>query len=83
MVERDPVKIEVGGSNPPGGAMKNINKNITIFLINRFSKMSGDRKIQIAMRLSEMARQVRDAGITATNTKKEQWKIANKTFSLR
>lgn len=22
MVERDPVKIEVGGSNPPGGAYK-------------------------------------------------------------
>lgn len=45
--------------------------------------MSGDKKVRIAMRMSEMARTVRNIGAAATNTKKEQWKIANKTFSFR
>ena len=57
--------------------------NITSSILNKFSEMSGDRKIRIAMRLSEMTRAVSNIGAKATNTKKEQWKIANKTFSFQ
>ena len=45
--------------------------------------MSGGRKIQIAMKLSETVRKVREAGAVATKTTDKQWRLINKTFLSR
>jgi len=41
-------------------------KKMASFLLKQYKKMSGDKKIRIAMKLSRMARQVRKAGMLAT-----------------
>lgn len=58
-----------------------VKRNFTNFLLSQYARMSGDKKIQIAMRLSDTVRKVNDAGNIATNTKDEQWRLTNKTFS--
>lgn len=37
-------------------------KKITRFILKKYSKMSGEKKIQLGMDLSQMARDVRAAG---------------------
>lgn len=44
-------------------------KKITRFLLKQYAKMSGEKKIKIAMDMSETARKVRAQGATQTKTK--------------
>ena len=41
-------------------------KNLTQFLLSRYGKMSGSKKVRLGMELSEMVRKVRKAGKVAT-----------------
>lgn len=41
-------------------------KKISATLLKQYKKMSGDKKIRIAMKLSQFVRDVRRAGIRAT-----------------
>lgn len=41
-------------------------KNLTKFLLKKYRHMSGDKKIRIALKLSELARKVRKQGALAT-----------------
>lgn len=37
-------------------------KRLTLFILRKYSKVSGEKKIRLAMSLSEMVRDVRKAG---------------------
>ncbi len=41
-------------------------KKITPYLLAQYKKMSGDKKVRIAMKLSQSVRAVRKAGVLAT-----------------
>jgi len=41
-------------------------KKVTLFLLKQYAKMSGEKKIRIAMGLSKAVREVRKAGKLAT-----------------
>jgi len=41
-------------------------KNLTQFLLSRYRRMSGSKKIRLGMELSETVRKVRKAGMVAT-----------------
>jgi len=41
-------------------------KKVGSILLKRYSKMSGDKKVRLGLRLSEMVRQVRKEGKVAT-----------------
>jgi len=41
-------------------------QKINKLLLSKYRKMSGDKKIRLGMRLSEMVRKVRKAGAVAT-----------------
>lgn len=41
-------------------------KKLTAFILKKYSKMSGDKKIQLGLSLSKMAREVRASGFKAT-----------------
>ncbi len=64
MVERLPVKKMVGGSSPPGGAMK----KMAHFLIQKYSQMSGDKKVRIALEMSKQVRRLIKLSIINTKT---------------
>lgn len=53
-------------------------KKIASPLLEKFTEMSGDKKIRIAMELSEVVRKVQSEGAIATKTQKEQWKLGYK-----
>ncbi|MCJ7826237.1 hypothetical protein MUP56_01310 [Patescibacteria group bacterium] len=48
----------VAGSNPVAGAMK----KMAPFLLKQYSRMSGEKKMRIAMQLSKAVREMRAAG---------------------
>lgn len=41
-------------------------KNLTDFILKKYSQMSGGRKIELGMQLSEMVREMRKAGKIAS-----------------
>ncbi len=41
-------------------------KKITPYLLKQYKHMSGDKKVRIAMKLSQLVRIVRQAGVRAT-----------------
>lgn len=43
-------------------------KKITAFVLQRYSKMSGDKKVRLGLSLSKMVREVRMAGVKATGS---------------
>lgn len=54
-------------------------KQNTQFLLQKYREMSGDKKIQIALSLSKVVRQIRYAGSKATGD--NQWKMTRENFS--
>jgi hypothetical protein len=53
------------------------------WFLRRYAKMSGDEKIRISMRLSEMVRKMRMAGAKATNTEIYTWMPGSNKFLSR
>ncbi len=41
-------------------------KNLTDFILKKYSRMSGGKKVKLGMQLSEMVREVRKAGKLAS-----------------
>jgi hypothetical protein len=68
--------MKVGGSNPPGGAMK----KVTSFLVKKYTHMSGENKVRIAMDLSKTVRLVRQTGSIATGGS-SVWNPIKQNFS--
>ena len=65
MVERVPVKDEVVGSSPTGGAMK----KMASVLLEQYKKMSGEKKVKLAMQWSKLVRDVNKQGLNQTQVK--------------
>ncbi len=65
VVERAPVKGKVVGSNPTRGAMR----KVTQFMLKQYAKMSGDKKVRIAMQWSKLVRDVNKIGLAQTKVK--------------
>lgn len=55
-------------------------KKMASFLVEKYAKMSGDKKIHIAFDLSKTVRQVRQAGNVATGGE-NIWKQTKQSFS--
>ena len=65
MVERLPVKKKVAGPSPAGGAM---NKMASV-LLEQYKKMSGEKKVKLAMQWSELVRKINKTGQIQTKVK--------------
>ena len=63
MVECSPVKRRVARSNRARGAMK----KMASLLLEQYKKMSGGKKVKIAMQWSKLVRDINKEGMIQTN----------------